>query len=71
MSIAHTMEANTTLATIYPRDATVLAAACACVFSVVGVIERNRVPDEQHRVSSTVIVGLLDCCSFSFLIPNQ
>ncbi|XP_050665939.1 protein trapped in endoderm-1 isoform X2 [Leptidea sinapis] len=38
MSIAHTMEANTTLATIYPRDATVLAAACACVFSVVGVI---------------------------------
>jgi hypothetical protein len=33
---------NSTLATIatisYPREATILAAVCACIFSVVGVV---------------------------------
>ncbi|XP_047517054.1 protein trapped in endoderm-1 isoform X1 [Pieris napi] len=32
------MDVNSTLATIYPREATILAAACACIFSMVGVI---------------------------------
>ena len=29
---------NSTLDTIYPREATILAAACACIFSIVGVL---------------------------------
>ncbi|XP_041987399.1 protein trapped in endoderm-1 isoform X3 [Aricia agestis] len=32
------MDHNSTLETIYPREATIVAAACACIFSVVGVI---------------------------------
>ncbi|XP_068618394.1 protein trapped in endoderm-1 isoform X2 [Battus philenor] len=29
---------NSTLATIYPREATIMAAVCACIFSVIGVV---------------------------------
>lgn len=29
---------NSTLDTIYPREATILAAVCACIFSAVGVL---------------------------------